>query len=1053
MSTYHIVEYSKSSRAKCHGQICGRSSISTGLLRYGTRLTHTEWGESVGYWHWGCLTPAMISQLAISLPEQIEGFNLLKPADQAKIRLAMARGRVDPADMQIANPSLDPNVSTGQKRPRAALDDPQPTSSKQTVIDISEDDEDDVEPDEPLDELYTTLQSQVVGVQYYNGLVGPGEEVRLIREPLNQYDSYAIQVKNIGSTQVGHLPRAVSARLAPLLDAHLVTAEGIMLSGNLARRGSKIYSLDISLKIYGSPSRREILEPKLVWATPGQRGFPGSKGVPPVPTLKPPSRTAGPSNYPKSSQGPAQTEAIRRQAAEQEKANNLKAAVDSMEKVDDEKRRTGLLDQLMSAEDILNLPLCIAAPGIGNGLRVDLLKHQNQALQWALERESPILPKCTTDKPVQFWQFTAGGVYLNLATQTPQAAPPVLGRGAIFADAMGLGKTLTMLALILATKKDILKDFSNSTLVVAPLSVLSNWEKQIEDHCVLGALSFYVYYGPKRDITAAELQRYDVVITTYQVIASEHDEQAGGGHAKKKKKKIQSALFEIKWKRIVLDEAHTIRNAKTKAAKAAFNLHGQRRWALAATPIINSPKDLGSLLRFLRICQPLDDEDFFKRLILRKVKNGDVNGGKLLRILMTNNCLRRTKEMQDASGNPLIPLPPVEMIKVQVTLPPEARALYDKIEELSRNRVAAYMNSGNGMAQGQILGILTRMRQAVLHTALVPNNYLEQLRADDASDAPPEPKDKLQLQAKLNQAIEECEECPICFSELEDPRITSCGHVFCFSCISESLSRILQCPMDRGKLSLSDLHVVEAAPDSTQAPFREDSVGSDGSSAKIDQLIQLLQLSPSRDKSLVFSQFTSFLDKVADRLEEEGIEYVRFDGRMSAKRREETIAQFSVPVGDDELFAESADNDEDDSAFAKKRGKGKGKQKAKASSYRGTSRNAKVMLISLKAGALGLNLTVASNVYLMDPWWQEGIESQAIDRVNRIGQTKKVRVYQLIADDTVESKVLEIQERKKSMIQDAFSGLKHKETPRQKKEARLQELIALFNLEAAQIEE
>jgi len=82
----------------------------------------------------------------------------------------------------------------------------------------------------------------------------------------------------------------------------------------------------------------------------------------------------------------------------------------------------------------------------------------------------------------------------------------------------------------------------------------------------------------------------------------------------------------------------------------------------------------------------------------------------------------------------------------------------------------------------------------------------------------------------------------------------------------------------------------------------------------------------------------------------------------------------------------------------------------------------------------------------MDPWWQEGIESQAIDRCNRIGQTKPVHVYQLIAENTVESKVIEIQEKKKRLIQHAFSGIKHAETQRERREARLQDLVELFGI-------
>jgi len=259
-----------------------------------------------------------------------------------------------------------------------------------------------------------------------------------------------------------------------------------------------------------------------------------------------------------------------------------------------------------------------------------------------------------------------------------------------------------------------------------------------------------------------------------------------------------------------------------------------------------------------------------------------------------------------------------------------------------------------------------------------------------------------------------------------------------------------------------------------------------------------LKLIPHDAKSLVFSQFTTFLDKIGEALEEHDIPYVRFDGKLSARKRQEVLERFSIPldpeespapgeplpstrrrqtqtpstlVGDDEDATDGNDSDfvagnaTDDDDFdddistrvqkskakeRKKKGKGKakaiptGKQVFDGSAFHGV--NPKVMLISLKAGALGLNLTVANHVFLMDPWWQEGIESQAIDRCNRIGQTKPVHVYQLIAENTVESKVIEIQEKKKSLIQHAFSGIKRTETQREKREARLQDLVQLFGI-------
>lgn len=82
--------------------------------------------------------------------------------------------------------------------------------------------------------------------------------------------------------------------------------------------------------------------------------------------------------------------------------------------------------------------------------------------------------------------------------------------------------------------------------IVAPLSVLSNWEKQIEEHCTPGTLSSCVYYGSSRGLSAAELQKYDIVITTYQTVSGEHDGASAGAPAKKKR--TVKSLFEMQWK-------------------------------------------------------------------------------------------------------------------------------------------------------------------------------------------------------------------------------------------------------------------------------------------------------------------------------------------------------------------------------------------------------------------------------------------------------------------------------------------------------------------------
>ncbi|KAF5393242.1 hypothetical protein D9757_000687 [Collybiopsis confluens] len=1221
MASLHRLEYSKSTRARCRGgSICNGASMAPGSLRYGkiTRDVTTK-SEQVEWRHWGCVTPQILAELAavidgvpgfkkLTLADYFASLNaysnilLLRLSDQQKIRVALASRRVNPSDIPpSARPEAGPAIATSASTSTAV----NPTKRKRaSVTQVSiltagpsgQTAEEDSEEEDAPDELIVSLNTQVVGIQYYKGLVGAGEEVILHREPQNSYDRNAIRVDNIGKsymiarsgvrtaltvlvckghTQVGHIPRPVALKLAPLLDSGAVTVEGVMRNGNIS--GSRAYTLEIIIKIFGPSDKVGALQPRLVWATPGQRGFnngatnvavssnrgprPGTRAMPSYspPAIAPAiAPVRGGNRVATHALTLAQLEQAKKQQESLNRAAELREVMNSFERVSDEGRRSSLLDAICSSEDILKLPVFSIPPGITTN------ELTSQALKWCMDREYPELPKNENDKPVQFWQFHKNGnqsYYLNLATKTPQAAPPVLGRGGLVGDAMvrvlayhliwhhpsvhlqGLGKTLTMIALTIATKKDIPKDFSNTTLVVVPLSVLSNWEKQIQDHCKPGTLKYCTYYGSSRtQLGPQELAGYDIVFTTYQTIATEHESTRD--QPARKKKKIEHALFDVKWKRVVLDEAHQIRNPKTKMSQACCGLQTQRRWAITGTPIVRTSiyfqnpllitarrsmvpeynlhlifrgttdcchKDLGSLLKFLQVCRPLDDEDFFKRLLLRPLKNGMISGAELLKALMAQVCLRRTKEMQDSAGNPLIPLPTLEMIKIPVALSNEARALYDEVERLSSERFQRLMNeSTHTVIQSNALSMLTRMRQLALHPALIPRDYLEQLKQNDNIAQPNHitvtSEIKQKLQAKLAEAIEESVDI---FSVSLGKSLATAVSIhthWIFSSIKAAIERDPKCPMDRRSLSFQDLYDPFPPMDMTQPSFRsqaeeiEEGIRN-APSAKIEQLIQLLKLTPSGEKSLVFSQFTGFLDKVwfsplrrsalsslfspqiGEALSEQGIPFIRFDGRMSAKRRQDAIARFSVPLQPDTSVSEfpaagaapsrsqraarnrshDVQDDDDDGDFAmpssdysdfeegvavatKSKGKGKAKkvqpdselEEEFSSGSIHDPNNPVVMLISLKAGALGLNLVVANNVYLMDPWWQEGIESQAVDRVNRIGQKKRVHVYQLISENTVESKVLDIQDRKKKLIKEAFSGVKRTETERQHREARMQ---------------
>jgi non-specific serine/threonine protein kinase len=150
-------------------------------------------------------------------------------------------------------------------------------------------------------------------------------------------------------------------------------------------------------------------------------------------------------------------------------------------------------------------------------------------------------------------------------------------------------------------------------------------------------------------------------------------------------------------------------------------------------------------------------------------------------------------------------------------------------------------------------------------------------------------------------------------------------------------------------------------------------------SIKLDELAREITENISDHKALVFSQFLGMLGLIREKLKEQGVKFEYFDGSTSAIERERAIQNFQK-------------NDE-----------------------------CRVFLISLKAGGVGLNLTAADYVYIVDPWWNPAVEQQAIDRTHRIGQTKSIFAYRMICKDTIEDKILQLQERKRSLAKDLIS--------------------------------
>ncbi len=259
--------------------------------------------------------------------------------------------------------------------------------------------------------------------------------------------------------------------------------------------------------------------------------------------------------------------------------------------------------------------------GVFEGIKVKLLPHQVEGVQWMRGRELG---------PIKRGKVPKGG---------------------ILADDMGLGKTLQSVALILGNPKPRHDEkgwkthfdtVEKTTLVVAPLALIRQWQAEIESKVAKNRrLNVCVHHGPSRTKRFQDLARYDVVVTTYQTLVSEHGSSNGSVHA---------GCFGLHWYRVILDEAHSIKNRAAKATKACCALRSEYRWCLTGTPMQNNLDELQSLICFLRI-QPYDDLAEWREYIDGPIKRGKGHIAiKRLHTILRCFMKRRTKDILKEEG-------------------------------------------------------------------------------------------------------------------------------------------------------------------------------------------------------------------------------------------------------------------------------------------------------------------------------------------------------------------------------------------------------------------
>ena len=483
-------------------------------------------------------------------------------------------------------------------------------------------------------------------------------------------------------------------------------------------------------------------------------------------------------------------------------------------------------------------------------------------------------------------------------------------------------------------------------------------------------------YHRARKATVQEMMKHDIVITSYGTLASDHT--------------TKGPLSSASWRRVILDEGHTIRNAKTKAAEAACSLKAESRWVLTGTPIVNNIKDLHSLVKFLRLTGGIADPLVFNTVITRPLGLGDSRAEALLQSLMKDMCLRRKKDMAFVD----LRLPPKSEYVHRIAFKPDEKKKYDALLSEAKGVLEKYQTKQKQGQKGgtfqHVLEQLLRLRQTCNSWTLCKERIVDLLKTlEDQDVVVLNDRNRNILQKALRLYIESQDECPICLDTLSAPMITHCKHVFCGDCIRKVIQTQAKCPMCRTPLTEEQL--LEPAPE-TSGEEGADEPQEETRSSKTEALLKILQatLKNKGSKVVVFSQWTSFLTIIEQQLKEAGYGYTRIDGSMTPAARDSAMRALQKDP------------------------------------------NTRILLASLAVCSVGLNLVAADTVILTDSWWAPAIEDQAVDRVHRLGQTRPTTVWRLVMEGSVEERVLDIQAEKRQLVGKAFQekvqGKKAKET-------------------------
>jgi len=653
---------------------------------------------------------------------------------------------------------------------------------------------------------------------------------------------------------------------------------------------------------------------------------------------------------------------------------------------------------------------------VNYGLNIELRHYQVQSVNWMIRREnnplgvySEFISTLTTPDGTNW--FYSPDFQMPFFSEFPRVS------GGILCEEMGLGKTIELMAVtnvnkgtkklgdgyedkadIDGKKKWIYK--SNATLIVAATSLVGQWEIELNDKSTRPP-RIYKYYGASRIHDAKKLaQEYDFVLTTYGIMQRESGlaesqlkaesskratkKKAEAARTGKKRKTVMAfippdkhTLHHIEWHRVVLDESHSVKTIKNVQSKSCRNLRAMHRWCLTGTPFNTSLRDLDGQLRFVGMVAPLNSTKWWEEQEKAFVHQSRLLRGKNASLLkVINACVMRHKKDQTFNGQPIVELPSRQEKFVELKMSKAESEIYAKIKAIAKHKFDTLK------CQGGVDRKVLQLRAALLPERMATSGVVDLLDLEEKYKRVlenPVPKEFTSdgLQHAKEESYNDVNECPICLEIPEDPLQTPCRHIFCAECIKGVLNTKPVCPFCRAPCKPQKL---KKPPKKKEDKMESDSepemeMNIEGSQfefdTKLDYLmneIEKLGRESPNEKILIFTTFKKSLERVAERLIDSGENFRSLRGNMTMQRRTNQLKSFL------------------------------------------RDKDCRIFLLSVRTGAVGITLTVASRIFMMEPLMNKALYDQAVNRCHRLGQKKIVHVQTLLLKDSIEPKIQKMAE-------------------------------------------